>query len=161
MPETAITPPPVGITARALHAAARRRHDTATPPTWSDERWAQRAEACAHELAALLGIAYSQVEITADYTRAYGQWPWPRLTVTESDGATHRFLGAHNNPDQIFTLGTCPACEREVPITWLRSLVDYGAQLDGTGLTDDAFDPVAEFRGDPGHTAACPHAETY
>ena len=55
----------------------------------------------------------------------------------------------------------CPICGREVPITWLRSLADYGAQLDGTGLTDDAFDPVPEFRSDPGHTAACPHAETY
>jgi hypothetical protein len=161
MPETATTAPTGGITARALHAAARRRNDTTIPSTWSDERWAQRAEACARELAALLGITSSQVEVTADYARAYGQWPWPRLTVTEPDGTAHRFLGAHNNPDQIFTLGTCPACGREVPITWLRSLADYGTELDRAALADDAFDPVPEFRGDPGHTAACPHAETY
>jgi hypothetical protein len=81
------------------------------------------------------------------------------LTVTEPDGTAHRFLGAHNNPDQIFALGTCPACGREVPLTWVRSLADYGAHLDGTALSEDAFDPVAEFRGDSGHTPACPHAQ--
>ena len=161
MPETATTAAPGGITARALHAAVRRRNDTTIPPTWSDERWAQRAEACARELAALLGITSSQVEITPDYTRAYGQWPWPRLTVTEPDGTTHRFLGAHNNPDQIFTLGTCPACGREAPITWLRSLAAYGTELEGTALAEGAFDPVPEFRGDPGHAPSCPHTENY
>ena len=147
------------ITARALGAAARRRHDIRSPPTWRDERWAARAEACARELADLLGITHSQVEISPDYTRAYGQWPWPRLTVTETDGTAHRFVGAFNNPDQIFTLGSCPVCGREVPITWLRSLADYTV-LDATALAQDAFDPVPEFRGDPGHTAACPHART-
>jgi hypothetical protein len=47
MPETAPPPPEGAITARALTAADLRRTDTAHPPTWSDERWAQRAEACA------------------------------------------------------------------------------------------------------------------
>lgn len=159
MPETDPTPKPGGITARALKAAARRHQDTTTPPTWNDELWSQRAEACTRELADLLGITHGQVETTADYTRAYGRWPWPHLTVTEPDGTTHRFVAAYNNPDQIFTLGTCPACGQQVPITWLRSLADYGADLDGTNLTEDAFDPVPEFRGDPGHAPSCPHKE--
>lgn len=160
MPEITATLTAGGITARALHAADRRRRDTAHPPTWRDERWAERAEACARELAALLGITPNQVQVSPDYTRAYGDWPWPLLTVTEPDGTLHRFLGAHNNPDQIFTLGTCPDCGNEVPLTWLRSLADYGAQLGTTALTDDAFDPVPEFRADPGHTPTCPHAPT-
>lgn len=153
------TPKPAGITARALKAAAQRRQDATNPPTWSDELWSRRAEASARELADLLGITRGKVETTPDYTRAYGQWPWPRLTVTEPDGTVHRFVAAHNNPDQIFTLGTCPTCGHEVPITWLRSLADYGSELDGTSLTDEAFDPVPEFRGDPGHTPTCPHSE--
>ena len=110
-------------------------------------------------MADLLAIARSQVEITPDYARAYGQWPWPRLTVTEPDGTTHHFLGAHNNPDQIFTPGTCHACGREVPITWPRSLADYGTELDGTCTAEDGFDPVPGFRGDPGHAPSCPHAD--
>ena len=159
MPEASSTPPPGGITARAVQAAAERRRGTADPATWRDARWSERAEACVREVAALLGITGSQVNTQPDHTRAYGGWPWPLLTVTEPDGTEHRFVGAYNNPDQIFALGACPACGREVPITWLRTLADYGSLLDRTALAKDRFDPVAEFRGDPGHATDCPHAD--
>ncbi|WP_157435810.1 hypothetical protein [Actinospica robiniae] len=70
MPNITATPMPGGITVRALHTADRRRRDSTHPPTWRDERWTERAEACARELAALLGITPDLVQISPDYTRA-------------------------------------------------------------------------------------------
>lgn len=78
------------------------------------------------------------------------------MTVTDPDGTTHRFAAAYNRAEHIVSLGPCPYCGQEVPLTWLRTLADYGDQLDGTSLTPDTFDPVAEFRADPGHADTCP-----
>lgn len=158
MPDTTASPPPGSITARARHAARARRSDKRTPPTWSDERWTEQAHAAARHLADLLAVARDRVHLAPDYTRAYGQWVWPQITVTDTTGHLLRFVASYNDPERLLALGSCPACGGEVPLTWIRTLADYGDLLDGTALSPDAFDPVPEFRADPGHRAPCPHA---
>jgi hypothetical protein len=158
MPETTPTRPQAGITERAIAAAATRRTDTRTPATWSDQHWVERAHACAGALAEILLIPRHHVGLQPDYTRAYGGWVWPLLTAADHDGSTLRFLGSYGDPERVIALGPCPTCAGEVPLIWTRTLADLGDQLDGTALAKDVFDPVPEFRGDPGHHPTCPHA---
>lgn len=157
MPEAAPPQPPGTLTARALQAARQRRTDTRFPSTWSDANWAERAHACAAHLADLLQIPRDRIEVAADYTRDYGDWPWPLMTVTDPGATVHRFTAAYNLPAQICALGPCPTCGHQVPLIWIHTLADYGDLLAGTALTQEVFDPVAEFRGDPGHDDSCPH----
>lgn len=141
------------LTSRALAAADQRREDTAEPATWRNPHWAARAEASATALAQVLGIAREHVTITADHTRAYGAWPWPRLTVT---GSSHEFTAAFNEAAQLMILAPCPDCSQQVPQVRLRHLADLGDVIGGQ-LPDE---PVHEFRADPGHRPDCPHATT-
>lgn len=141
------------LTARALAAADQRRDDTAEPATWRNLHWAERAEASAAALAQVLGVAREQVAITADHTRAYGAWPWPKLTVT---GSAYEFTAAFNDPGQLMILAPCPDCRQQVPQVRLRHLADFGDVI--SGFRPD--EPVHEFRADPGHRADCPHAST-
>jgi hypothetical protein len=161
MPDTEAPPPPGSITARARRAACERRDDMRTPATWRDERWSERAHAAARELADLLAVARERVHLAADHTRAYGEWVWPQMTATDTTGHLHRFVASYNDPERLLALGSCPACGGEVPLTWVRTLADYGDLLDGTALEPGTFDPVPEFRGDPGHRAHCPHAHLH
>jgi len=150
---------PGGITQRAREAARLRRSDTRPPATWSDPNWVERAHLAVGELADLLAVPRDRIELAVDYTRDYGDWPWPRMTVADPDGTVHHFTAAYNLAAQICALAPCPTCGQQVPLIWIRTLADYGDLLDGTALTEDEFDPVAEFRGDPGHAEACPHRE--
>lgn len=158
MPETTPLTQPGSITARALQAAEQRRADTGDLPTWRDPRWAERAEASATALGALLRIPRDRIEITPDPTRAYGGFIWPLLTATDPDGTTHRFLAAYNNPDLLLAVHPCPACLAPVPITHLRTLADLGDLLTGAALAEETWDPAPDFRGDPGHRPDCGHA---
>jgi hypothetical protein len=139
------------LTSRALAAADQRRHDTAEPAAWRNPHWAARAEASATALAQVLGVAREQITITADRTRAYGDWPWPRLAVS---GSLYEFTAAFNDPARLTILAPCPRCRQQVPTVPLRHLADLG-DLIGSHLPGE---PVHEFRADPGHRAHCPHA---
>jgi hypothetical protein len=159
MPETGPTPAlPHTISQRAANAATRQRNDTGDPPTWRDARWAERAEACATTLAALLQIPRCQVTVRPDYTRAYGQWPWAHLTATDPDGTAHEFLGASNDPERLLAISTCPACLGPVPTARIRTLADLGDLLAEAAMAEESWEPAPEFRGDPGHRPDCGHA---
>lgn len=139
------------LTFRALAAAEQRRDDTAEPATWRNPRWAARAEASATALARILGIGREHVAITPDRTRAYGGWPWPKLTITRS---THEFTAAFNDPDQLMILAPCPDCGNQVPLVRLRHLADLGDLIGGCHPDE----PEREFHADPGHHHRCQHA---
>ncbi len=158
MHDTKASPMSGSITARARHAARQRRDDTRIPATWRDQRWSEQAHAAARTLADLLAVPRQRVHLAPDHTRAYGAWVWPRMTVTDTTGHLHLFVASYNDPERLIALAACPACGGEVPLTWIRTLADYGDLLEGAALDPDAFDPVPEFRADPGHTAHCPHA---
>jgi hypothetical protein len=151
------TDSPAALAARAQAAALARREDTRHPPTWSDPTWAERAHAVVSALADLLAIPRHRIALSVDYLRDYGDWPWPQMTVTDPDGTIHTFTAAYNLPARLCALGPCPTCRHQVPLITIRTLADYGDLLDGTALAENTFDPVAEFRGDPGHADACPH----
>jgi hypothetical protein len=154
------TPRSRSIAERARHAAHQRDTDTGEPATWRNPRWAERAEACATALATLLQLPRDRIEVTGDTIRkrAYGQWPWPRLTATDPDGATYEFFAAYTNPDCLLTIHPCPACLGEVPMAWIKTLADLGDLLTGDLMTRQGWSPAPEFRGDPGHQPHCPHA---
>lgn len=143
---------------RARQAAATRRTDTAEPPTWRDRNWATRAEASAHRLANILGIARGQIAISSAPIRAYGGWVWPRLTVTERGGTDYGFIAANNDPYRLLCLGPCPECGATVPLTHLGHLADLGELLDyHAGLRGAARPEYAqELVGDPAHRSTCP-----
>lgn len=138
------------LTGRALAAADARRTDTAEPAAWRSPRWAERAEASATALAHVLGVPREHVAITADRTRAYGAWPWPRLTVT---GSSYEFTAAFNDPERLTILASCPDCMQQVPLVWLRHLADLGDLIGGF----QPDEPVDEFHADPGHRPSCQH----
>lgn len=142
---------------RARHAAAIRRADTAEPATWRDPQWAERAEASARRLAAILGIARRRVEISADPTRADGARVWPRLTVTDHR-AVYRFIAADNDPARLLCLDPCPECGEPVPLTALRHLADLGDLLEHRpGQRNAVKLPLArELAADPAHHTRCP-----
>lgn len=141
---------------RARRAAAVRRADTAEPATWRDPHWAERAEASAHRLAGILGIARDRITVSADPTRAEGGRAWTRLTVI--DHGVYEFIAADNDPARLLCLGPCPECGNRVPLTALRHLADLGDLLEHrAGRRGGARLPLAhELAADPAHHSRCP-----
>ena len=152
MTDTTATAPSLAERARA--AAANRT--AATDPAWGNTRWVTRAQQAAARLAMILALPADRVEVQASPVRRYGGWPWPELTVTDSE-QRFRFVAVYCDPDQITALEPCPFCEAEVPTFPIRSLADLGDLITGE-ITDNDVDLSCTFDQDPGHITDCPHA---
>jgi hypothetical protein len=153
-----------GLSARVRQFAAERRAEATEPTAWRDAAWTHSAERSADVLARILEIDRARIQITPDPLRAENGWRWPRLTVTEPDGATHIFLAAFGDPRRLLALGPCPECPNRVPFTAIRHLADLGDLLEYcAGIRAEGTEPVGylpEMFGDPGHREDCPFRRT-
>ncbi|NUR31155.1 MAG: hypothetical protein HOV83_35810 [Catenulispora sp.] len=143
------------LTSRAVNAAHQRR-DYTPPPAHHSRHWLDGASECARRLVRILGIASEHVRFEVDPVRCKGDFPWSRLTVTDTDGTVYQFAAANNDRNRLLVLAPCPGCAQSVPLIRLDHLADLGDLIEGQTPTKLA----AEFYADRGHLPDCPHAAT-
>ena len=177
------------IIEQAAAALARTRATTAadagqTSPV--DAAHLRRAlTAIARDVSAMLGVPPTDVVVTADPLRGYGDVPGVLITVHDSGPVHHGGDGPPDPPrawrfvPEVGNTGTgggayllldpCAACGAEVPMAAISTLADLGLYVEQAGpRSPDAPDPddedghrpevPIEFFDDPGHAPGCPSA---
>ncbi|GAA1215401.1 hypothetical protein GCM10009665_01530 [Kitasatospora nipponensis] len=162
-----MTAHPAPIATRARQAADHLRAIVAQDP---DPRWRVREQALAHlRLAALLGIAPTDVITTDDELRATRKHDALILTVTDpaDPAAVYRFslIDPRYDDEPFRLLGQCPGCRGEAAYREIRTLADLAAAEWVPRTSDDGSLPevlraasrASVFLTDPGHCGGCPY----
>jgi len=151
----------IGTVVQRARAAAQqaRNVDPEAAHRPPDYRRAARRRDVAYPFACNFGIDPSEVIVTDDPHRTYGEWRGFLITVTDAEYPL-RFMPIPGY-EVFLALGPCPDCGGEVPLAETSDLAALGLHLDTEG---DAETPPRhrppEFFHDPGHTAECRAATT-